>query len=210
MLSTSKKILALSILSSTFISFHASAEIRDLREFLDFETDVHVAANLLVQEIRDDENKNHWPIPGCSAYSSLNLDSVDPNFTGTVELDDQTHLIKRIEITRVAFHAVHVPMFSNYSATLALSAEFTPDCSQIVNRKPTNKDLSNGSRYYTVTTSNSSIVDGIFKKDMQGREYNAKYYAYADVVFESLFNTNPTLRALCPNFVPHTHKPYCT
>lgn len=194
--STFRKILSTTSVIAALAAFNsANAEMKDVREYLNFDTDVVPSAKALVKEIRDDHNNNHSPIPGHNAYKDLSVVSVDPNFTGFFEVDDQTKLLKHVEFSTVAFQAVGVPLFSNYAATLKLTADFNADCTQIVE----------GSRAYTVVKSNSSLVDALFKKDLTGRSYNTKYYAYGDVVFESMFQTNEKMRELCPNFVAHTH-----
>lgn len=181
----------LSALPSLLFINNTYANTKYTCEFVDLNADVKVAADALAKEIRDDHNKNHSPIPGHNAYKDLTIVSVDPNFTCEFEVDDNTHLIKHVDITRVHFQATGVPLFSNYAATIRLTADFNDDCSQIVD----------GSRSYTILDSNSSLVDALFKKDLTGRNYNPKYHAYADVVFESLFHTNQKLNNLCPNFV---------
>lgn len=181
-----KKTLSLCVLSSFGLALSANAETRDIRTFVDFDSDVRAGADALVQKIKDDPNNNHSPIPGHNAYKDLRIVSVSPDFQGFIEIDDATQTLKRLEVSQVSFDALGVPLFSNYKATLKLSADFTDGC-QIVP----------GTRSYVVVKSNSSLVDALFNKDLTGRNYNSKYEAYGDTVFESMIQTNATLRALC-------------
>jgi len=181
------KVLALSTLAAALLpTFVTSAYIKDLHEGASYESDVQVAAEALVQKIKDDPSNNHVPIPGHNAYNDLRVVAVDPNFSGTYEVDDQTNALKRIDVTSVSFQAAGVPMFSNYAATLSVSVSLTPDCK-----------LVDGTRVYTILKSNSSLVDALFKKDITGRNYNPKYEAYGDVIFNSMLETSPILKAFC-------------
>lgn len=199
MLKFHNKIIAVSSIFACAIPCHALfASTKDARDFVDYNSDVRVAADLLVKEIRDDHNKNHDPVPGTKAYKNLAIVSVDPNFTGVIHLNDATNKVTRVEITNVSFVAVGVPFpfVDEYKATIKLLADLDENCTHIVD----------GTRVYTVEESNASLVDRLFRKDLTGRDYDDKYYAYADVVFESMFKTSAKLRALCPNFVAHEHK----
>ncbi len=181
-----KNIVSLCAVTAGFIPFIASAEVKDLHSLVDFNSDVQVAAHALVERIKADPNNNHSPVPGHNAYKDLRIVSVEPEYTGSVEIDDATQTLKHFEVQSVSFEAHGVPLFSKYVATVKLSADFTPDC-QIVE----------GSRSYKVTKSNSSLVDALFNKDLTGRNYNSKYEAYGDVVFRSMIETSAALRTYC-------------